>query len=218
MTSRSTGLRTWVGISWKIALFVAVLVAAKMSGDWVMARISVDLTPRTEPTLHHFIMIAIGIYTCLMMLPFVPGAEIGLGLIAALGPKIAPLIYGCTVLALCLAFLIGRLIPEKTIIAGFELFHLNRAASLLRSMVDLDFEARKEFLLSQSASPLLPLALRFRFIALMILLNVPGNSVLGGGGGISMVAGYSRLFRFPSFLVAVAIAVAPIPLFLFLTR
>jgi hypothetical protein len=87
----------------------------------------------------------------------------------------------------------------------------------VRECDDLDFEPRKEFLLSQSASPLLPLAMRFRFIALMVLLNVPGNSVLSGGGGISMVAGHSRLFRFPSFLAAVAIAVAPVPLFLFLT-
>ena len=183
-----------------------------------MARITMNLTPRTEPTLHNFIMIAIAMYVCLMMLPFVPGAEIGLGLIAALGPKIAPLVYGCTVLALCLAFLIGRLIPQERIVAGFEFLRLKRAANLLRGMVDLDFEARKAFLIGKSTSRLLPLALRYRFVALMVLLNVPGNSVLGGGGGISMVAGYSRLFPFPSFLAAVALAVAPVPLFLFLTR
>jgi hypothetical protein len=217
VTSSSADLRTWIRLTWKVALFVAVLVAAKMSGDWVVSRISVNLTPRSEPMLHNFIMVAIGIYTGLMMLPFVPGAEIGLGLIAALGPKIAPLVYGCTVVALCLAFLIGRLIPKDSVIRGFELLNLRRAASLLRNMVDLDIEARREFLLGNSTSRLLRLALRYRFIGLMVLLNIPGNSVVGGGGGISMIAGYSRLFSFPSFLAAIAIAVAPIPLFLFLT-
>jgi hypothetical protein len=44
-------------------------------------------------------MVAIGIYVCLMMLPFVPGAEIGLGLMTMLGPSIAPLVYFATVLA-----------------------------------------------------------------------------------------------------------------------
>lgn len=217
MKSKSAALRKWIGIFWKIALFVAVLVAAKMSGDWVMSQISVNLTPRTEPTLHLFIMVAIGLYTCLMMLPFVPGAEIGLGLIASLGPKIAPLVYGCTVVALSMAFLIGRLIPQEAIVHAFEFLHLKRAAGLLRNMVDLDFEARMDFLVGNSSSRLLQLALRYRFIALIMLLNIPGNSVLGGGGGIAMIAGYSRLFPFPTFLAAVAIAVAPVPLFLFLS-
>ncbi len=212
----STVLRSWIRISWKVALFVGLLFALSMSGDWLLHQITGNLTPSTEPTLHRFILAAIAIYTCLIILPFVPGAEIGFGLIAALGPNIAPLMYVCTVVALSTAFLIGRLIPQEWIIRSFEFFHLKRAAGLLRSMAGLDFDARIEFLIGNSASRLLPLAIRYRFIALMILLNIPGNSVLGGGGGISMVAGYSRLFPFPSFLAAVALAVAPVPLFLFL--
>ncbi|PHP67794.1 hypothetical protein CSC94_08950 [Zhengella mangrovi] len=213
----SEKLQFYIGIGSKIALFIVVLIAAKLSGDWVMAKISGELTPRTEPMLHRFIMAAIGIYICLMTLPFVPGAEIGLGLIAMLGPRIAPLVYGCTVIALVLAFMIGRLIPQDAIIRGFEQLHLKRAASLLRDVKDLDFEERTQFLVANSTSRILPVILRYRFVALMIALNIPGNSAIGGGGGIGIMAGYSRMFKFPTFLAAVAIAVAPVPLFLFLT-
>jgi hypothetical protein len=43
------------------------------------------------------------------------------------------------------------------------------------------------------------------------LINMPGNSLIGGGGGIAMAAGYSRAFSYPAFLACAAVAVAPVP-------
>jgi hypothetical protein len=40
--------------------------------------------------------------------------------------------------------------------------------------------------------------------------------VIGGGGGISLLAGMSRLFRFSGFALTLAVAVAPVPLFIVL--
>ncbi len=48
-------------------------------------------------------------------------------------------------------------------------------------------------------------------------LNIPGNTLIGGGGGISLAAGMSRLFRVWRFLLVLAIAVAPVPLIIVLT-
>lgn len=36
-----------------------------------------------------------------------------------------------------------------------------------------------------------------RYVALAVLLNIPGNVVIGGGGGIAFAAGMTRLFSFP---------------------
>ena len=40
----------------------------------------------------------------------------------------------------------------------------------------------------------------------------PDNFVIGGGGGISLIAGVSKLYSAPGFLMTMAIAVAPIPM------
>jgi len=43
-------------------------------------------------------------------------------------------------------------------------------------------------------------------------VNLPGNILIGGGGGISLIAGASRLFSLPGFLTTIALAVSPLPL------
>lgn len=182
-----------------------------------MGQLNPHLTPSTEPALHRLIMTAITVYVLLMMLPFIPGVEIGLGMMVMFGPKIAPLVYGCTVLALVLSFLIGRLVPQHSIIGMFEALHLKRAGNLLRELETLNSEARLQFLLRNASTRIVPFLLRHRFLALMVALNLPGNALVGGGGGICLVGGFSRLFSFPKFIRAVAIAVAPVPLMVLLT-
>jgi hypothetical protein len=50
----------------------------------------------------------------------------------------------------------------------------------------------------------------------MVALNVPGNAVIGGGGGIALLAGMSGLVTFPRFLATVSLAALPVPLFVVL--
>jgi hypothetical protein len=57
----------------------------------------------------------------------------------------------------------------------------------------------------------------FRFLLIPLLLNLPGNAVIGGGGGIAMLAGFSRLFSFPVFVAMTAVAVSPVPLLIILS-
>lgn len=58
----------------------------------------------------------------------------------------------------------------------------------------------------------MPRLLRHRYLALAVALNLPGNTLLGGGGGIALMAGLSGLYPMPAYLTTVAIAVAPVPL------
>ncbi len=41
--------------------------------------------------------------------------------------------------------------------------------------------------------------LRYRYVLLAVLINLPGNSLIGGGGGILLAAGLSGCFRFQRF-------------------
>ena len=210
-------VRPYLGVAWKLTLLVGLLVAASYAGDRVMGQLTSYLTPSTEPALHRVIMTAVTVYVLLMMLPFVPGVEIGLGMMVMFGPKIAPLVYGATVLALVLAFLVGRLVPQRTVVEIFETLHLKRAGRLLRQLETLDLNQRLQFLLQNASTRIVPFLLRHRFLALMVALNLPGNALVGGGGGICLVAGFSRLFTLPRFVLAVAAAVAPVPLMVLMT-
>lgn len=210
-------IRAYLAIAWKFALLIAVLIAASYAGDWVESQLNLHLTPSTEPALHRAIMIAITVYILLMLLPFVPGVEIGLGMMMMFGPKIAPLVYGGTVLALVLAFLVGRLVPQRVIVEIFETLRLKRAAGFLRQLEPLDTSERLQFLLRNASTRIVPFLLRHRFLALMVALNLPGNALVGGGGGIGLFAGFSRLFALPGYTLAVAVAVLPVPLLILIT-
>ena len=204
--------RTYFSIALKISLFVSFLVGAHYLGTWVVDQFSAYLTPSTEPAFHRMIMTTTVVYILLMAIPFVPGVEIGLGLIAMFGPRIVPLVYVSTVLALMLAFLIGRLAPQNRITEFLMAVRLRRAAELINQLESLDSHQRLVFLLQNASTSMLPFLLRHRFLALALVLNLPGNALIGGGGGICMIAGFSRLFTFRSFLLTLILAVSPVPL------
>ena len=131
-----------------------------------------------------------------------------------LGPKIAPLIYLCTLVSLFIGFMIGRFIPEKNITKFLHDIHLRKASLLMTELDGLNSQQRFAFLLERSPKVFLPFLLKYRYLALLVIINIPGNIVIGGGGGIAMSAGMSRLFTPTRYLLTIAIAVAPIPLFL----
>jgi hypothetical protein len=162
-------------------------------------------------------MIATVAYVILLAIPFMPAIEIGLGMILVFGPKLSILIYLSTIIALVLAFLGGRLVPAHTGAAIFGLIGLTGAERLLARLAPLSAGERLAFLLQSSPAGLLPYLVRYRYLALAVLLNVPGNIVVGGGGGIGFLAGMTGVFAFPWYLLTVALAVAPVPLIIYLT-
>ncbi len=88
---------------------------------------------------------------------------------------------------------------------------LARTARLLARFDAVPGEARLAFLLSAAPNRLAERLLTHRHIALGLAINSPGNFLVGGGGGIAMMAGMSRLFSLPAVVVTVASAVAPVP-------
>ena len=212
--SPAPSARTHNAVSWiaKAAAFTVLIVVASQVDDWLLDFLGFHLSPATEPLLHQVIMLAIAAYIVLMVIPFCPGIEIGLGLMMVFGADIVPLVYGATVVALLLAFLAGRLLPASTIIAGFGRLGMHRARDLIARLEPLDREARLALLRGSSKRRWIDALLKYRYVALGLALNTPGNIVLGDGGGIALAAGFSRLFTLRAFLLTIVIAVSPVPI------
>lgn len=203
--------RRWL----RLGLLVAVVLALNGAGGWLAQQ--VDLLLSADPALVRALVLgAAALYVLLMAVPFMPGIEVGLALMLALGGKAAPLVYFCTVLALALGFAVGRFVPPRVVRGVFAWLHLPRPAALVDRLDGLPPQERFTVLQAATCSRLAPLLMRHRHLAVMALLNLPGNSLIGGGGGIALLAGMSGMFSFPRFIALTALAVAPVPLLVFL--
>lgn len=200
------------------ALLIVIATLGARTGEWVMAQLDLHLNPDTERVLHRMLMAALAVYIVLMAIPFCPGIEIGLGMIMLFGAPIVPLVYGATVVALLAAFLVGRYVPPRLIIHAFDLLRLRRARDLLRRLEPLGPAERLALLRGSSSSRVLQALLSYRYVAVALALNTPGNIVIGDGGGIALAAGFSRLFSFPAFALTIVLAVAPVPIAILITE
>lgn len=200
-----------------VAVYGLLVAAGQELSDWALARLEMDLRPGTQAAVHRMVMVATALYVLMLALPFMPGIEIGLGLMVMLGPSICLLVYLSTVVALVLAFAVGRLVPPAALVALFGRLGLARAGDMVARLAPLPLEERLAFLLARVPARPLAFLLRHRYVALAAVLNLPGNALVGGGGGIALAAGLSRLFPFPGFLLTVALAIAPLPLAYYLT-
>ncbi|WP_137180473.1 hypothetical protein [Roseomonas sp. AR75] len=202
-------------------LGLAVLVLAVLSflgGSYVAGVLDslLDLRRLAQeemlgPPLVHALLL---LQSVLIAIPFLPGAEVGFLLLALCGAQLAVEVYAATVAGLLLAFGIGRSVPRHRVQRLLVRLCLDRAAAAMER------QARDAAVSSPAhASPVRRLGgrlLHHRCLCLVLLINTPGNTLLGGGGGIAMAAGLSRLFSFRQFLASVLVAVAPAPAFVLL--
>jgi hypothetical protein len=158
------------------------------------------------------IIAAAVLYIVVAAVPFVPAAEIGFAMMLLGGPEVAGLMYLCTVLALTSAYLVGRVVPARFCAAALAYFGFRRARDLVLQVAGLDAPARLALLQAKAPRRFLPGLLRHRYLALALALNLPGNTLLGGGGGIALIAGLTGLYSVTGYLTTVALAVAPVPL------
>jgi len=98
-------------IVFRAAVLIVILVLATWGAHVIRDALDLQIRPDNEQQVHRAIMLGAVAYIGLLALPFVPGAEIGLAMLAAFGPAVAPLIYVCTVAAMTLAYAIGRFLP-----------------------------------------------------------------------------------------------------------
>ncbi|MDP5293414.1 hypothetical protein Q9290_14105 [Oceanimonas sp. CHS3-5] len=200
----------------RLALLISLVIALNLGGNWLAGQLNLQLFPRHDAMLSVMVLTAACLYIALMTIPFMPGIEIGLALMLLLGSKGAVLVYLCTLAALSLSFLLGRLIPPSSIHRLLHWLHLYRAAALIKRLAPLDRSQRLALLGEQLPSRLAPILLTYRYLTIAVALNLPGNTLIGGGGGIGMVVGMSRLIPYHGFIVLTALAVAPVPLWFFL--
>ena len=202
---------------WLVAIYAILLGGGWLAGQWLPQITDFHATPRSEPIVHRAIMTTAAIFVLASALPFVPGAEIGFGLLMLFGGRIALLVYVCMIVALIMAYLVGRLVPPSLVAQAFARLDLKRAHEFVLRLAPLNAEDRIALLTENAPRRFVPVMLRHRYLALMLLFNLPGNSIVGGGGGIAFTAGMSGLFSLPGFVAAIAVAVAPVPLFFFVT-
>ncbi|MCR9089311.1 MAG: hypothetical protein NXH97_21535 [Rhodobacteraceae bacterium] len=203
---------TPAGIALRIAVLVALVVVATWCAHIVRDAIDFQIMPENEQQVHRAIMLGAVAYVGLLAIPFVPGAEIGLAMLVAFGAAIAPLVYVATVLALCLSYTMGRMVPMPALARFLASLRMRRAADLVRRAAPLSRQERLAMLLDGAPPRILALALRRRYVALALALNIPGNTLIGGGGGIALLAGLSGLFAPLPTVLAFAIGVLPVPL------
>ena len=203
-------------------VFLATVYIALLIGGWYLGQLflefsDIQIRPMNEPMVHKMLMTSAGIFIIASALPFVPGAEIGFALIFLFGKSIAFLVYVSMVSALTIAYLAGLLVPTESIVNFFRFLGMDKAHRLINDLSSIDAHQKLEFLTQKAPHWFVPFLLRHRYLAIIILFNLPGNSLVGGGGGIAFTVGMSGMYSFPKYLIAVAIAVAPVPVFFLLT-
>lgn len=155
-------------------------------------------------------------YAVLIAVPFVPGVEIGLSLMVMEGPWIAPLIYLSTVAGLSLAYAAGEWVPYARLHRIFDDLRLLRVCRLIEAVEPLSRDERLAALRAGAPAWLRPVATRYRYAVLAVLINLPGSAVIGGGGGILFAAGLARVFLPLQMIATILIAVAPVPVAIWL--
>lgn len=211
MISRSGWTRAW-----RLAVLVGVVIVVYAAGAQVEHGVRSFLGPVDHPWLDFRVWIVALLFILLLAIPYVPGMEVSVALLIVLGSSGAVLVYGSTLVALSLSFTIGRRVPTALLCKALAWLHLHKAHDLVARVHPLPPEEKLALLMEAAPARWVPYLLRHRHLALVVLLNLPGNALLGGGGGIAMFAGASGLFRFRAFLLAIAIAALPIPLIVWL--
>ena len=173
----------------KLSLLAAFLLVLNYGSRMAVEQINVQLWPQHEHLIITALWFSIGVYILWMAMPFVPGIELGLGLMVLLGPKGVFLVYLCTLLSLSLSFAIGRLLPLKAFARFVGWLHLHKSRDLALQLEPLNSEQKLDFLLKTAPSKIVPFLLKHRYLMIALVLNLPGNALIGGGGGIGLITG-----------------------------
>jgi hypothetical protein len=200
----------------RLAALAVAVYGIHLAMNWAIDHVEA-FAPSIGNQMRIGIMVAILLaYAVLLAIPFVPGIEVGLMLLLIRGAEIAPYVYLATVLGLVLAYAAGHLLSYRWLRQIFLDLRLPRACRMLDALEPLTAEHRLALLRKQLPWVLGALAVNYRYLLLALLINLPGSGLLGGGGGICMIAGLTRLFHPRATILTIVLAVLPFPLFFWL--
>jgi hypothetical protein len=90
------------------------------------------------------------------------------------------------------------------------------ARDLILEMEPLSPGERVTFLHKKAPAKVVPYLLNHRYLAIALLLSLPCNAVIGGGGGIGLIVGMSGLITYTRYLLLIAVSISPIPIVIIL--
>src|SRR3546814_12614993 len=126
-----------------------------------------------------------------------------------LGSKGIVAMYLATLLGLSLAYAVGRQVPLRSIAAMLRWLRLERADRLVQTLAQLPSDQQLNYLVQIAPTRVIPFLLRHRYLAFALAFNLPGHALIGGGGGIALLAGLRRQFRYPYFTLLLCVWFAP---------
>lgn len=201
-------LLRWAGLA-------AIAGALAFAGAWFAASIDPAGWHRDASAVEVLWFALVVVYVLAMALPFVPGIEIGLALMLLGGDGSVLWVWLATQCALALSFACGRWVPPPLLERAMQWLRPGRSPRLLACLHAPEANERMQCLCGARRGGWERL-LQHRYLALAVALNLPGNSVAGGAGGLGLIAGASRLFSYPRYGLWMAAATSPLPLLLML--
>jgi hypothetical protein len=202
------GLRTVL----RVAVLVAIVWLIKLGVDALFAKIALFESDAAARAMTGLIITVLVGYAILLAIPFVPGVEIGFAILMVQGAPAAPIVYLATLGGLLLAFFLGQGAPLNRLISLCNDLYIFRIGGLLARIQDTPREDRLDAINARLPRWLAPILCNYRYVTLGIAINLPGNIALGGGGGIMMAAGLSRLFQTGYVVLTIMLATLPVPL------
>lgn len=200
---------------WGIA-FAVGLFGLHAFLSWAMNFIGEMNSISGSMTMISVLAISLIVYAILIAIPFMPGIEVGIALLLLQGATVAPFVYLATITGLMTAYLIGNRIPFGWLHKFFCDLGMRRVCDFLNQIETTPADQRLARQRDVLPSWLAKLTVDYRYGSIGVLLNVPGTFAIGGGGGILMAAGLSRLFDGWAMLLTLAIATLPVPLLVWL--
>ena len=179
----------------RLLFFIAIVIAIGYfllgGSDKLAMHIQRSSTPSWV-----WLLLCCFIYAMVLMIPFAPGMELGVLIMAMFTTTGIVAAWMTTVIALALAFTIGR--------TGQHYLWVQRLLFLVHS---------KQSLPSYIQWVRTTLA-KYPYLTVALLLNIPGNTFIGGVGGIAIVAGAMGSVSLKGFIVTVAVASSFVPIVL----
>ncbi|SEK39801.1 hypothetical protein [Pacificibacter marinus] len=193
----------------RVTIFVLLIWLTHLAVGWLMVKIE-DLENAAGVRIGVLGALLL-VYVLLMAVPFVPGAEIGISLMMLEGGTLAPFVYCGTLLGLSLAYFVGRRVDCAVFKQIATDLRLTSVSDLIDEIIPMDGEQRQKLLQARLPKWVPTAVIRYKYIVLGLLLNLPGNAIIGGGGGLALIAGFSGLYATRPTALTLAIAVAPVP-------
>ncbi len=150
-------------------------------------------------------------FAVLVSVPFMPSVNMAMALMILRGPDEVWAVYAASVAGLSFAFFYGYLVPHRILHIIFADIGFHRGTALIDRFAGMNRTERLAHIYEFTPNRIRGWLTKWRYLTIAIALNFPGSVVVGGAGGILLVAGMSRLFAPLQLMLTIALVLLPIP-------